>query len=256
MRLAKRWRASLSTASGRGNIGKSSGVSCTIAGILGAIFPITERSNPAILQRNESQHLTVLRGSEASRPAPQRARLPTLSAQPFRPGELPTPVVIRLAPGALRALQAGARAARVPAPLWSRCAVDAARLLEETAKLLALTRLELIAELDRRAERIASPVTPAAASKQIAYARALRRGEAPVSATPLFGSLTVLLPDTIRTAWACAASRTGMSMDHWIETELASAPRQAHLWEAASAEAGQTLAEWVYALALALATRR
>jgi hypothetical protein len=118
-----------------------------------------------------------------------------------------------------------------------------------------LTRLGLIAELDRRAERFASPVTAAAASKQIAYAQALRRGEAQISAAPPFGSMTVLLPDTIRTAWAGAASCKGMSMDDWIEAQLASAPRQAHLWEAASAEVGRTLAEWVYALALALATR-
>jgi hypothetical protein len=46
-------------------------------------------------------------------------------------------------------------------------------------------------------------------------------------------------------AWRLAASAAAESVDLWSETLLAALPRHRSLWEAAAAEVGQTLGEWI-----------
>jgi hypothetical protein len=58
--------------------------------------------------------------------------------------------------------------------------------------------------------------------------------------------------DTMLAGWTRAAGATNCSLDDWAEQQLRLAPQDPHLWEAAAAEAGRALGEWVYASTLAL----
>lgn len=192
--------------------------------------------------------LALVPGEGHSRPA--GIHHPSLSAQPFRPGELPAPLVLRLPAGTRRAAANAASAVQIPVSLWIRTAVDCSRHLHEVTRF-AGSSAGLRETLDELAER--APVHSMGAlarRRQWLYAQALRRGDpsAPrsVSASPL----TVLLPDTSLAAWSQSAATCGLDLERWCEQLVQAAPERPHLWEAAAAEAGRSLGEWIYAMAL------
>lgn len=207
---------------------------------------------PADMQRS-TPILSLLSGDALSRPA--EARVPSLAAQPFRPGEMPTPVVIRLSSEAFHVAIEAADAASLPVALWVRIAVECARHLEELNELGGSIPA-LHGALDELAYSApAHQVGSLRTHRQRIYAQALRRGE-PSSRRAISESrLTLLLPDTSLAAWSQCAAIAGLDLDRWCDRLVHAAPERAHTWEAAAAEAGRSLGEWVYAMALMIFRR-
>jgi hypothetical protein len=85
-----------------------------------------------------------------------------------------------------------------------------------------------------------------------AWASALRRPiDPPLHATPTPGAtLSLIVPYHTLLAWELAADVAGLPLLDWARSLITSAGRGRALWEAAAAEAGCTLGEWVALFAL------
>ena len=142
----------------------------------------------------------------------------------------------------------------IPTELWVRLAVDAARHVSYLADEAGLGIDELHAEMDQAACRRWVTQTLHAAATH-AYARRLRAGvDRPYG--PAACSLTLMLPDQLMTAWTSEAARCALSLSRWIEEMIPCSPRGAPLWDAAAAERGLSLGEWILRRALGLPRER
>src|SRR4051812_40008901 len=83
--------------------------------------------------------------SVPARPAP---RPPSLTAAPFRPGELPITAWIPLESSVRRLVSRRANEEALPTELWVRIAVEASRLTTEISTLTNHPRQEVISRLD------------------------------------------------------------------------------------------------------------
>ena len=176
-----------------------------------------------------------------------RTRLPSLAAQPFRPGELPSTVAFRLDPQTREIARAGAAASGVPIGLWLRIAVESARHLRAVVMRTRITRSALTSCLDAATESRQSRIT-ATAYEHLAYARLLRRGG---HQNPSRGEVaTVFLSDQMHAGWLLAAALSGESPSIWAAALLTEVPTRCVEWEAASAAAGSSLGEWILYSAL------
>ena len=117
----------------------------------------------------------------------------------------------------------------LPVGLWAAIAVESER-----------ARVAVGGDADRldAAARWTAPAAPFP-TRLTAYAAALRAAHArdPVRAP-------IAMPVAYHTLLAWSRAAEG-SMLAWICAQLEVIPRRRHLWEAAAAERGQTLAEWV-----------
>lgn len=171
-----------------------------------------------------------------------------LRGSPFRPGELPSPLALRLSEAHASAADSGARERQVPVELWLRAALDGALSLDRLAAHAPRERIERELDAHARAGLTVAGLHPRLA----AYARLLRRGE-PGSATPSRGGVVeLLLPAETALCWTRAAASCGTDLERWAAGMLERAPADALTWEAAAAEAGAGLREWAYAASLAL----
>jgi hypothetical protein len=130
-------------------------------------------------------------------------------------------------------------AERLPTGLLAVIAIESERSLRRAAgnhDAAALAR-----RLDWAARRAVRPVR---GSQLGAYAAALRRAEATPTA-PRGRRLELLVPYHTLLAWEMAADVIGMGLETWACAHLATARAGRKLWEAAAAERGQMLAEWV-----------
>lgn len=138
----------------------------------------------------------------------------------------------------------------LPPPLWAVIAIESERALG------AATRPgESDAVLARRLDWTARRTTPnpRRRTQLAAYAAALRRPPATAQPAPVTTPLALLVPYHTLLAWEIAGDQDSVSLADWARARLATVEMGRCLWEAAAADAGQMLAEWV---ALRAATPR
>jgi hypothetical protein len=173
---------------------------------------------------------------------------------PFRPGELPAVVSVRLSSETVGRANSQAVSAGAPVELWVRAAIDAGRLMSAISPIGPAVISRIMATLDEHA----APSLPllSALSDLALYAEALRRGE-PASVTQLGkdGEIELLVPEELRQAWSLEAAESGSTLDCWATSMIAAAPDHALSREAAAVASGLRLAEWGYACALRRLTR-
>lgn len=152
---------------------------------------------------------------------------------------------LRLAEDDRRRLHARAAAARLPAELWLRIAVEASRVVGEIEGLTGYGRETITATLDVAAsEPRGDRVEPLDGGALRRYGEGLQRGTATSAPTE---ELALRLSEEIAAGWGHAAAAERAALPTWIAKQLESAPRHCVQWEAAAARGGRTLAEWAYA---------
>lgn len=166
--------------------------------------------------------LTVLSGGHE----PMEARF-VLDERACRPGMAHETVELELPPTAAAIVRELASLDGLPVGLWAALAVESERALAGADP----------APLDFAA-RTSAPPAPYP-TRLTAYATALRAARPRPSER---ARIAMPVPYHTLLAWSQAA---GGSMLSWICAQLETMPRRRHLWEAAAAERGQTLAEWV-----------
>ncbi|MGH2941300.1 MAG: hypothetical protein ACRDLN_00785 [Solirubrobacteraceae bacterium] len=172
-----------------------------------------------------------------------------LTAHPFRPGETPTLVTLRLDADLSKAVERKASAACLPCALWLRIAVEAARCVTEVAHVLSWPRdrVESACETHANHPYGPPPAVPIAVATLGSYASMVEEGARAGRFSP--DGLTARLSDEMYGAWAVAAGHHS-DLDHWVAETIAAAPEQCVRYEIAAARASKTLAEWIYASAL------
>jgi hypothetical protein len=152
-----------------------------------------------------------------------------------RPGEMPARIVLSVS---LSETWAG-----VPVGLQAVVGVEAAHAIERVEGSSALcATLDLACD----ATKARPPVVPA--PRLCGYAAQLERS-CPCT-RPFAGTIELLPPSRLMATWKLAAWKAGSTVEEWISTMLARAPRRALLWEAAAAVECMTLTEWVLLQAL------
>src|SRR4051794_26943186 len=104
------------------------------------------------------RHLGLVKGDALTRAA--TSDLASLAAQPFRPGEMPTPVMVQLEDMAAAIAAREASRRRLPAELWVRLAVEAGRHVRDAADAFGTTLETVEAQCDRcSADDPRAPIT-------------------------------------------------------------------------------------------------
>jgi hypothetical protein len=170
-----------------------------------------------------------------------------------RPGELADLLVVALDDHARGKAEKLARAAALPLPLMVVIAVESERALREAAEAGGFDVAELAAALDAvAAEAVILGFDPPAARRLRAYAAAVRSGG--YDGSPSARSELVIAHHVLA-RWSLVAQATGLTLDAWLSELLGAAETGRERWEAAAADEGQMLAEWIALHALSLARR-
>ena len=173
----------------------------------------------------------------------------SLATAPFRPGELPLICWLPLDEETRKCIAASARAARLPAPLWVRIAVETSRLKEEIAARCMHSAGWVQAVLDETS-RAGTPPTSSPdldSYTMSAYAAALSASH---SVGHVESEMPLPLPEDMTGAWRRAARQLGLPVHRWVAKQLADPPVACVAWEIAASRSFQTLAEWAYASSL------
>jgi hypothetical protein len=128
---------------------------------------------------------------------------------------------------------------RLPIALLAVIAIESERALHAAAR--GRDAGALARGLDWAARR-APP--PRRCTQLDAYAAALRRAELPTR-EPSPGRVELLVPYHTLVAWEIAAEAASMRLTEWACARLAETGAGRRLWEAAAAERGEMLAEWI-----------
>jgi hypothetical protein len=176
----------------------------------------------------------------------------SLLAQPQRPGDLCESLSVEFPTDALSAARAHAAEAGIPLPLWLAIAVEAERALQAAAAATGIDA-DIVADAADRVARQGSryDIPPPHARRLASYAEALRIG-VPLCAAPTTESPVALrISHLTAAAWSLTAARVGSSLNSWI-ARMPLAPGR-ELWEAAAADSGIQLSEWLLLQAARLA---
>ncbi len=166
-----------------------------------------------------------------------------LKVQPLRPGIAHEYLELRLGADTVEAVEKVALGIGVPAELWAAIAIESERALRAAAEASNVARGRLAVALDT-ASAEPRPTLPAQRGRRLAaYARMLRRPDASTLPAGMH-RLSVAVAYHTMSAWEFDAARTGASVASWASALLAAMPEGRLQWEAAAAEAGQTLGEW------------
>ena len=174
------------------------------------------------------------------------ARVPMLTAQPFRPGELPESVLVELEVDAAAYAERRAAEAGIPTELWLRLGVEAVRVVDTIAEAALARTSDIVTTLDHAA---AAPeaVAPLETRRQRAYAHHLRAAT-PVSRVPAHRRrFSLALPDQLLAGWSIGAVAAAATISDYVSGLALRVPPHVVAWEVAAAERGQPLAEWIYA---------
>ena len=172
-----------------------------------------------------------------------------LSVQPTRPGTSHCELVLEVPPGLAEEVRQSAAREGLPPEAWAGFVIESERVLH----FLGGPREQFLERLDTCAHRQGMAI-PGGAQRLAEFAKALRATPArdPGRVRRLqttVGRLPVLAPYRSISAWRGAAIEARQSMDEWAAAMLAVVPTGRPLWEAAAAERGETLAEWIFAQA-------
>jgi hypothetical protein len=172
-----------------------------------------------------------------------------LALQPTRPGTAYEPLVLEPSPDRLEAVQRLAAAEGLPSGAWATLVIESERAISLAAKLLGLSAPDLATAVDGAATASCCAQIPRGPGGRLAaYARALRRAQARHAAERTT-NLLVPVPYNLLVAWSRAATGTGQQPHDWAVAALSTLPRGRVSWEAAAAETGSTLCEWVFSQA-------
>lgn len=167
-----------------------------------------------------------------------------LGVQPLRPGIAHEVVALRLSADQAHAVETAAAAEGLPAGLWAAIVVESERALRAAAEALDSTHRAVEAALDATAAQCVTAMPGQRARRLAAYARALRRA-APRTPRSVRGRLDVTVTYHTLVAWERDAASAGVALPAWVMGLLIVMPPGRPRWEAAAADAGQTLGEWV-----------
>jgi hypothetical protein len=173
-----------------------------------------------------------------------------LRRQLTRPGVTHTEVELQVGVELAEAASRVAIEEGLSIPVWIGFVVESERAVEQACSDKREID-ELRGCLDRMA-RASSPPIPGGATRLAEFGKALRNvGETPPqrSAARLdlrtAAKISARVPYQVVTAWRLAAIESGQPVDAWAIDHLRRLPRGRFRWEAAAAERGETLAEWV-----------
>jgi hypothetical protein len=195
-------------------------------------------------------HLRLI-DSPPAPPDPFELPAVDLKTCPTRPGMTHSKIELR-APEGL-ALAAGELAVRegLREDCWIGLVIESERAVAQVAR--GATQSDSFrAQLDERARRPAVPI-PGAPVRLARFAAALRelvdRPGVPAAAGAGAADREVMLGVTVAYqsvgTWRRSAIEAGQTIDAWAIRLLQELPRGRVLWEAAAAERGESLAEWV-----------
>jgi len=172
-----------------------------------------------------------------------------LAIQPTRPGTAHFELVVEVSRSLVEDVRQRAAQEGLKPETWAGLVIESERAL----RLVASPRGQLLEHLNACACR-PKVATPGGAKRLTEFARALRLapGHSPALVRTLqsaAGRLLVLAPYCSMTSWRWAAIDANLSLEEWVTAMLAEVPTGRPLWEAAAAERGETLAEWILAQA-------
>jgi hypothetical protein len=202
--------------------------------------------------------LQVLQGGhDAWRDEPGAVGVPNLIAAPYRPGEMPTVVIIKLSETARRSLAERARSTALPAELWLRIAVETERHVRKAITATRASRDQVVAAVGEFATAVEDRPVPLHGHRHRLYARevqqaaAQRKPHAEVSY-----EIALRLPEELLVAWSSEATGESRGLDEWVSDLLATSFINSWEWEVAAAGTGRSLGELIYAGALGSTTGR
>lgn len=159
-----------------------------------------------------------------------------------RPGELAYGLPLQLSEARVADLRRRARERGIPGRVLLRLDVESARQLLRAERLSGIDRRAIAKRLDALSvERPA--ITTIAQGPLWGYASALRRGGGQTMGLPAALELPVSAEQAA--GWSAECNQAGLSLDDWVDVMLDAAPANAERWEAAAAETGRYLADWV-----------
>lgn len=171
---------------------------------------------------------------------------------PFRPGELPRPLSVRLTGAARSIVNIDARHRAVPVELALRVKVEAARALDTLGLATGAGRDRLARLLEACAHERSQPAPSDRDLRD--YLTLLRaRGPSATTQVPADGTIELLIPPQLALAWRDAAGNA--ALDHWVSERVCDAPPDPWSFEIAAALRGASVPEWAYASWLRLSTR-
>jgi hypothetical protein len=159
---------------------------------------------------------------------------------------------VKLGCDAALARRVASEAARdgLPAELWTRIVVEAARVRDDVATISGVRSKTVARQLDRAAGRPQPDVV--GVGELAIYARVLRnRAPRKLPRSDTGNTLVVMVSDTIRCAWLAEAADSHLTLAAWVAARLRDAPAGAIAWEASAAATGRELGEWGYSSWLA-----
>jgi hypothetical protein len=164
-----------------------------------------------------------------------------LHAEARRPGLAHETLAVPVRAPLLAGLARAAARDGMPLALWACLAVESERALEAVAP--SSRRGAAAAALDSAAlpDRLAT----AGGTRLQAYAEALRERSPGEPEPGGDGRLRLFVPYHSLSAWRRAARDDEAGLEAWVRARLARLPAGRHRWEAAAAERGETLGEWV-----------
>jgi hypothetical protein len=178
-----------------------------------------------------------------------------LRVQPTRPGVAYEPVRVSLEADTLGSLSCVCATEGLGPEPWAALVIESARSLLFACASMDVDADQLVVKLDVAAEAPRCDRVPAGpGSRLIAYSRALRAAPAR-AAEPARSPIVLPVPYMAIVAWQRAAAAFGCGVDEWGAGMLAGLPAGRAAWEAAAAEEGQTMCEWVLAQAASCCSR-
>jgi hypothetical protein len=181
--------------------------------------------------------------ASASTAEPSAFDLPPyqLSRQPTRPGVSHTEIPLKLPDAVVEAVVPLAASDGVPTAVWLGLAVESERAIAGLG-LSGPASAGLRSQLDDFAARPIDPVM-GGAQQLASFAMSLRT--APRSGKSMGEPTSARVPYGSRTIWRLAATEAEETVDSWAARLLVQATPRRALWEAAAAERGVTLPEWI-----------
>lgn len=168
-----------------------------------------------------------------------------LRVHPMRPGLAHETLMVSLEAPVAAAIAETASAEALPCGLWAGIAIESERALRAAADAHRVGPETLKRQLDAWSMSAGRSLPGAHGRRLQAYARAIRHGVPALPSAVAEESLAVTVAYHSLLAWDRQAASEDTDTASWAQALLAVGPVGRPSWEAAAAQAGQTLGEWV-----------
>jgi hypothetical protein len=198
-----------------------------------------------VAQALQSEGLRLLQGGDETAVEALAPVAFDLGVHPMRPGLGHEILTLTLGAPIAEAVAEAARADALPCGLWAGIAIESERALRASADAHGVLPAQLERRLDALSAQAGCPFPGPHGRRLLAYARAIRRGLPGPPHRVAEESLVVTVAYHTLLAWDRQAASEQLDTRSWAEALLAYVPVGRVSWEAAAAEAGETLGEWV-----------